>query len=39
VNVLVTVKVTLLELLVGESNVTPLPEAAQLALTPSSSHA
>jgi hypothetical protein len=32
-NVFVIVKVTVLELLVGESNVTSLPEAAQLAST------
>ena len=34
--VLVTVNVTLLDKLVGESNVTSLPEGPQLALTPSS---
>ena len=35
-NVLVTVKSTLLERFVGESNVTESPEAEQLAFTPSS---
>jgi hypothetical protein len=36
-NLFVTVKITVLELLVGESNVTSLPEAPQLASTPLSS--